>query len=138
MMFSTAGLVFVVVVILRKLMVAVAQAPHDGVKQNFTVTVSPVDGQSQCARNNSGVVIEPTLNHAKCAVKCFNVRNCSSYNYFYNTTRCELFSSIPISYSYEMLRCIHYHVSEVIVNNMAAVLNDELLIYDLHTFSILD
>ena len=92
-----------------------AQTPHDGVSQNFTFTQSPIDGRSLCAAASSSsvVVFNVTLNHAECATKCFNQRTCCNYNYFHNTTRCELFQKIPIRYSYEEDRCINYQVSAV-------------------------
>ena len=109
---TTSIFLCVVVMFLRTSMVAEAQSPHDGVSQNFTFTWSPIDGLSQCARDQKTVVSEANLNHAQCAARCFKTSNCSNYNYFHNTTRCELYDRVPVTFSHEMDRCIHYHVSQ--------------------------
>ena len=99
---------------------------ESGGQQTFSINLDS-DGMGQCGVSPAPLkVIDWTEHHGACLAECAEFQGCSSYNYHYDTHKCELLC-IPTNYS-SIPNCFHYLVRNCnnCIDNIAIFLNKGL------------
>ena len=86
--------------------------PGVGNPKTFKINLD-VDGMGGCCDTCEPLhVLESTEHHGECLGACAEFPGCSSYNYHYDSTQCELFFCPPKNFSISS-NCYNYIVSTI-------------------------
>ena len=75
-------------------------------------TLYPPDRTTLCGITKPSQVIGYTGDHQHCVRACVYYQTCVGYNYYHNTSRCELFDLDPAFFVRDE-KCYYYHVSYI-------------------------
>ena len=60
-----------------------------------------------CAVNTPAQIFDNSSDHDRCTANCFNYYGCVAYNFYWKTTRCELFVIPPSKVVYDSVCVLH-------------------------------